>query len=1172
MTQRFSGSGRAWGRGLAMVAGIGLLSPALPGGNAVAAPRYQKADAAIEATQTERSLGKKQKEQKPSGPMLQEDEFSEKRHGAVVKITDDIIRKARMLADATPDTDPEKPDLLFRIAELFAEKTRGYSMQAGSMDQKIFEAEQRKDGGAAQRLRSEQETLRRAEKEQLLEAAKWYISVVNNPKFRNYQRMDEVLFYLAYMLQQVKRDDDARKFFLRLVKEYPQSRFVPEAYLSFGEYYFARGEMENAKAFYDKVTQFPEAKAFGFAMYKKAWCFYNLGNFQESLASFVKVLRYSKQMPARAAKDQLVRETKKDLVVAYSRFADTDKAWVFFQRVGEEMAPKMLEILAGLYNEQGKFVDSIKTYRKLMSLFQNSPKFCSWQYKVAENAQSAGNKNEQVVELRRLANVYEALRDGKLGKDVKKGDIDQCRADTADTLRELATVWHREGIKTQNNETLARARALYTEYLEKFKGEKDEYKMTFYFAELLWKLEKWETSAEMYTKVVKLDPKGPHTKESALAAVLGWKNALNVDDNPPEEVDEKCQQAENAGKGKKGKKGKKRSADAEPDPGAIAKACANRFKPKELTPPYVKMMAAYDTYLQYVPDAPELPTIKYRKAKTFYDFNQFEKAIPLFAEVVDKHSKSNLAVVSATFLLDSLNALGKPEEIPPWIEKFVSNPELMKDTEFATQIKNLKAESMWLIAQGMSKQGRHREAAIAYRDMYNAAPTHPRGAQMLYNCALEFEEAGIIGGAVSARKALIEERPDDVLAKKAQFQIAGNYHGLAYYEKAADFYEKFAKKFPGEADSIKALGTAVFFRRGLGQDEKAIEDNHDFVKYYGSRKPQEAARVFFSIGAIYEKNKQWGKLVSHMEEYSKRYGSKGPKDLEILAQAKLGETKWRQSCPLGEGVNGACIKLERTRAGGKAGRRAGKGQRGGKRQCGPDTKARITIVARAKKVAADAQKHFSKVLALYGKGNALRSIESDNRKNDVVYAAAQARFAQAEQKYEEFLAVKFPEGLDFNPAKKKKAAESIKKFNQYNTDKMSMLVETQKVYQEVITFKQAHWAIAGSARIGQVFADYANQLFTAEIPGILKQDWEKDLYCDALQDKADPVEAKAKEGFETCMGKSTELSWFNEWSTLCEVELNQLEPSKYPLASEMRVQPGYIAASSSSSNVITDLR
>jgi hypothetical protein len=42
-----------------------------------------------------------------------------------------------------------------------------------------------------------------------------------------------------------------------------------------------------------------------------------------------------------------------------------------------------------------------------------------------------------------------------------------------------------------------------------------------------------------------------------------------------------------------------------------------------------------------------------------------------------------------------------------------------------------------------------------------------------------------------------------------------------------------------------------------------------------------------------------------------------------------------------------------------------------------------------------------------------------------------------------------------------------------------------------------------------------------------------------------------------CLSKSTELNWFNEWSKLCETELNQILPNKYPLASEIRAEPGY---------------
>ena len=65
------------------------------------------------------------------------------------------------------------------------------------------------------------------------------------------------------------------------------------------------------------------------------------------------------------------------------------------------------------------------------------------------------------------------------------------------------------------------------------------------------------------------------------------------------------------------------------------------------------------------------------------------------------------------------------------------------------------------------------------------------------------------------------------------------------------------------------------------------------------------------------------------------------------------------------------------------------------------------------------------------------------------------------------------------------------------------------------------------------------------------------------------LEAKAIEGLSTCLNKSTELSWFNEWSQLCEGELNQISPGPYPLATEIRAQPGYSSVSSDRADVQT---
>ena len=165
--------------------------------------------------------------------------------------------------------------------------------------------------------------------------------------------------------------------------------------------------------------------------------------------------------------------------------------------------------------------------------------------------------------------------------------------------------------------------------------------MNFYYGELLWTLERWKDAAEQYTHVVEMNPKGKYAKDSAYAAVLGWKNALQVDD---EGLGPDAQKIHN--KFEKADEKSKHEVRAIPE-----------FQQK--------MIAAFDTYIKYVPDAPELPIIRYRKARIFYEYNHYDEAAKLFQEIVEKHIKHELALYSANLLLDSLNAQGRPRRLSP---------------------------------------------------------------------------------------------------------------------------------------------------------------------------------------------------------------------------------------------------------------------------------------------------------------------------------------------------------------------------------------------------------------------------------------------------------------------------------------------------------------------------
>src|SRR5262249_25633637 len=114
--------------------------------------------------------------------------------------------------------------------------------------------------------------------------------------------------------------------------------------------------------------------------------------------------------------------------------------------------------------------------------------------------------------------------------NAKKDVLDECRTATHDITRELALVWHKEAQRTKNPDTYALVRYVYKEYLDRFSDDKDAVDLAFYYGEVLWQTQLWKEAAEQYTKVVQMDPQGKYVRESAYAAVLAWKNALNIDD------------------------------------------------------------------------------------------------------------------------------------------------------------------------------------------------------------------------------------------------------------------------------------------------------------------------------------------------------------------------------------------------------------------------------------------------------------------------------------------------------------------------------------------------------------------------------------------------------------------------------------------------------------------
>ncbi|MEO8699629.1 MAG: hypothetical protein ABI867_06275 [Kofleriaceae bacterium] len=337
---------------------------------------------------------------------------------------------------------------------------------------------------------------------------------------------DEALYAYASLLQSGKYLKEARGVYDRLLKDYPNSRRVPAAYLAFAEYFFEARQLADADAAYKRVRTFPKAAEYWYATYKLAWVDHLSGRFQEALEGFYTVSQGTRSDPDAAP---LAHAARLDFVRAYAEIGKADKASLAFRRVDETTATEMLERLAALYLEQGKHGQAISLHQELIKRAPKDPRVCAWQVNVVRASLTLSPVADRVREIENLVKLSRAL---ETAKTLPAGEAADCRANSQALSGGLARVWHSEGLTTRNSDTLAYAVRLYQSYLQD-PGVQDHAEVARLYAEASWVLaeresdarvsaDRWEATATAFAAITR-DVSASHL------AVLAWMNAQAID-------------------------------------------------------------------------------------------------------------------------------------------------------------------------------------------------------------------------------------------------------------------------------------------------------------------------------------------------------------------------------------------------------------------------------------------------------------------------------------------------------------------------------------------------------------------------------------------------------------------------------------------------------------------
>ena len=1124
-------------------------------------------------------LKKRDQQVKPNAPTMTDaprDERKSRLQARQRALLVTEIQGIERLVEGTKKNAPDRPQLLRRLAEAYVE------LEAAAFRDKT-EAEIKRDSlkkSNAQAAGQQQTQANQADgvmKQARRKAIEHYTSIVND--YPTYGQLDEVLYYLAYEYEQASDLKNARSVYYDLIKKRPDSKYIPNAYLAFGELFFNEAQGDPSKwdlaaQAYSEVIKYPPPnnKVYGYALYKLAYVFWNKGELDKSLNAFKKTIEFGvvhAQLPGAA---KLADSARRDVIPVYALKGDPAQAYNFLHNIsGDQQGSndktyKMMDDLGNNYLDTGHYPEAILLYKDLITR-DKSGKHCVYQAHITEAtmAMKSGNKDLIVKEVDNQVKVANEFKNGSYSAELKQ----ECANKSAALATETAMAWHLEAVGSQgqrgtgDQKTMALAAQLYKKVVDTWQAQefstfqfprvvKEDwptiYKIKYAMADLLYFQKDWAKCGPAFDSVVAENPQAPEAPEAAYASVLCYQNIY-------EETHKGGADRKGAGNlpGQKEKPGDKaKQAEAERE----------KLKPKDMSENQKGMVQAFNRYICYInppksdnAGQEQLVEVKYARARTYFEAQHWEESAIGFRDIAMNNSDRDVGIYAAQLYLESVNVLGShftktacfddmEQDVPKFIELYCQGEKAAKNAEACTSLNKIQVDILRLKAQKLveraDKEGSGKESlalyekgGTAYFEMFrkycqdpvsnNQQPQAEKCDEIAYNAARAFQAARLVAKAITVRRSLLAYddrlKLNSPLAKKATYEIGGNYQAIAVYDLAAEWYERYAKNDPKAPDADKALADAVVLRLGLGQEDQAIEDARTFTKNYGGTKPAQTASIAFAVGAHYAEQQQWDKARGALTG-SMAVLDKAAPDIQAQAHATLGHVY--MSGYKGTGENLA------------------KGE-----------------YAKVRGIWTDPAKAEAAIKAAYPtEDDATR----DRRLAKALNAVGEAYFFAAEERRKaEVDNLKFPAYA--GPGDKASVLKHIQtKVKDWYEKKRAAIEKVEPEYVKILELKPVpppKWVIAAGSRAGLMWGDFVEDFRKAPIPAAWKTDPEiRGTYYDALDAASEPFKVRnAKPALKKCLDLSVKYQYFDEYSRNCELWLARNYKAEYHVVDELRGAP-----------------
>lgn len=647
--------------------------------------------------------------------------------------------------------------------------------------------------------------------------------ITEYPKFRN---LDEVYFQVAYALDSLDKFEDASNYYGKIIKMYPNSKRIADSYYALGEYHFNANDFRKALSSYNQVMKYTRAPIYPWAVYKIAWCQFNLQQYDASLATFKRVVLESTRASrgSSAEKMQLKEQALRDMVNVYVELGGRlEEAERYYKSVqgGTKFYWDMLLRLSDQLRERGQYAKSIEVLKRYVSQDLFSIRTAEIQIDIVNIAAELDNKKILWDEMTNLLSRFNPQTQWA-AKNQKDPAYPEVAGKIVKVGVNIPKEHHARYQKTGNQGEAANAERGYEIFLKYYEKHPSALEIRFLMAELQYQSNRYDACMPHFFKIASLGPNG--NKFFAKSGEYYISAAYLEADKAMKEL-------------------RKQAVDPKGAPRPISQNLQN-------------YIAACGNFIKWFPKAADkVKSCETDTAEIYLKHNDRGQSDRRLTEIALKYPTEKEGKTSVEMLL--VMAKDNPQMLVQRAKQFAKVDAYKNDKVLGPRLREIIRADEFNQGTQSEEKGEFVKASKVFERFAVDNPDSADADKAWFNAGNNYKKANEFDKAIECYRELYKRYPKSTLIPNALLLIAEISSDAMDLPTAAAHSELFATRYATDKRSKTVLMETCRLYGVLNDLPKAMKVCGSFVDKGGAN-GNEAAQI---LADLYFQNRQYSRYV-----------------------------------------------------------------------------------------------------------------------------------------------------------------------------------------------------------------------------------------------------------------------------------------------------------------------